>query len=588
MKKKFIIHTLAAALLSCSLTSCQEETLDAILSIIGMVVTGDDTTIITDDGKGLGYLKNNEDPSKIEDDIRLNPVVGTEIDEVTGLPTMVDLTACLPRIGNQEQFGTCCAWATAYYTRTWHYALDNNLRTKDLNEKNIFSPGDVFRSLETSTKGAKCQGTYFEAVLDKFVTRGIATMAKAPYVTKDSDCDCAPSASATSDAGNYKILNYRDIGLDIQNIKRYLSENHVVMFGAKLSDSFMTLSDATVLRNHTTYNYTGIHAYHAMAIVGYDDEVGPNGAFRIVNSWGDTWGDKGFAWIDYKFFVGGDFAYCALIMNTQDSNDDNLAAKPTPSPNTGLDLIASKCTDEDYYDPDDKDSDDPTWRTLYYDVTNAGTETISSSLDWGVVYLLYNAYNANDYQVVLADIYSDKIGNVAKGECNDNWSKSEAMKITGFEAQGFSISNIDIPAKTTASEAVYGKGTKYFEWTYKLPNVTGEYYLVLMADAFGSITETSDDNNQHYLMGSDKKPLRIENGVIKTAIANNKALSLHKPSMNEQMPYQSAKGEKTANTYSPKEIRAMINNHIATGELQKKVSEWVNENTVKPRRCVKE
>lgn len=584
MKKRIIPLALSATLLSCSLTSCDEETLSTILNIVGMVVSPDNTTIVTEDGRGLGWLSNNEDTEHIENDIRLNPVVGTEIDDVTGLPTMVDLTPCLPPIGDQGQYGTCCAWSTAYYTRTWHYALDNNLRTKDLTKRNTFSPGDVFRSLESNQKGAKCQGANFEFILNNFISRGVATLDVAPYVKNEADCDCAPSANASTNASNYKIQNYRQVNLDLKSIKRYLTENHVVMFGAKLSDSFMLLKDATVLRNHTTYNYTGIHAYHAMAIVGYDDDKGPNGAFRIVNSWGNNWGDNGFAWIDYKFFLGGDFANCAFIMNTQGSGSADV--QPTPSPNTGLDLIASKCTDVDFDDPNDADSNDPTWRTLFYDVTNAGTATVESSNDWAVVYLLYNAYNANDYKIVLADIYSDDLGSVAKGECNDNWSPTEAKKFTGFDAQGFSISNVDIPPQKTASEAVYGKGSSCFEWTYKLPNVTGYYYLVLMADAFGNITETNDDNNQHYLMAADRTPLYIENGVIKTQIGNNKSIPL-KPRMNEQMPYQTPQGPQTVNTYSPKEVIAMINNHLNSGELSKKAMQWREENIVKPRRVVR-
>jgi C1A family cysteine protease len=34
-------------------------------------------------------------------------------------------------------------------------------------------------------------------------------------------------------------------------------------------------------------------------IAGYDD--GRN-AFLVMNSWGTSWGDKGFIWIDYHFF----------------------------------------------------------------------------------------------------------------------------------------------------------------------------------------------------------------------------------------------------------------------------------------------
>jgi len=39
-----------------------------------------------------------------------------------------------------------------------------------------------------------------------------------------------------------------------------------------------------------------IEAAHCVAIVGYDDD---RGAWKIKNSWGDDWGEGGFAWIKY-------------------------------------------------------------------------------------------------------------------------------------------------------------------------------------------------------------------------------------------------------------------------------------------------
>ena len=40
--------------------------------------------------------------------------------------------------------------------------------------------------------------------------------------------------------------------------------------------------------------------WHAMCIVGYDDE---RHAFKVRNSWGDEWSDQGYLWMDYDNFV---------------------------------------------------------------------------------------------------------------------------------------------------------------------------------------------------------------------------------------------------------------------------------------------
>jgi C1A family cysteine protease len=39
------------------------------------------------------------------------------------------------------------------------------------------------------------------------------------------------------------------------------------------------------------------NAAHCVAIVGYDDDLG---AWKIKNSWGDDWGEAGFAWLKYR------------------------------------------------------------------------------------------------------------------------------------------------------------------------------------------------------------------------------------------------------------------------------------------------
>lgn len=46
---------------------------------------------------------------------------------------------------------------------------------------------------------------------------------------------------------------------------------------------------------------TASEGRHAMCIIGYDDKKF-GGAFEIVNSWGDDWGNGGYIWITYRDF----------------------------------------------------------------------------------------------------------------------------------------------------------------------------------------------------------------------------------------------------------------------------------------------
>jgi C1A family cysteine protease len=48
-----------------------------------------------------------------------------------------------------------------------------------------------------------------------------------------------------------------------------------------------------------------------MVIVGYDDS---KNAWRVMNSWGASWCENGYGWIDYNFFPQTGSAW-TFVMN---------------------------------------------------------------------------------------------------------------------------------------------------------------------------------------------------------------------------------------------------------------------------------
>lgn len=569
----------ASAICGTTLTACDEDTLNAIMSILTVITDDGEEVAVSVDGKGLGYMEPDEDTSTIEDDIHLSTDDGDGTVS-SDLPSKVDLTAYLPPIGNQGNYGTCVAWATAYNCRTWLDAHKNGRKTSQLTSSEIYSPSDIWRGISSSQKNTKCEGTSFQPAFNALVSRGVATWATAPYFSSTSDCDCSTTSTENTDAAKHKIKSYREIKInDVNTVKRYLAEGHPVVLGACLGDNYMNASGSTVIYSKGTTNSTGMHAYHAMMCVGYDNSKGgSNGAFRIVNSWGTSWGDSGFVWLDADYMCSTGFAYTGLVAYLDD--DDTTSYGDTDS---DVDLQPSVVTDVDLEDDEYPDeSADPTWRNLTYDVYNAGQGTVYASSTWGNAYVLYNAYNANEMTVVLVDLYTDALG-VAKNNVNYNWDATEAYNTLGLQAQGYSLSNVDIPGETSVATYITQKvdgGTEdsyEFSWTYKMPDVTGSYYLVMIADAFSSVSESSENNNYYFLTSSDGGPLTFQNGVLKTDIANNKALSTAKPKKNASHPQQTAVTETAPNTYSPAEISKVITRMRESGELRNKAAQWVSE-----------
>ncbi len=591
MRKRFIPIALGLSAFSvCGLVACSDSSSSVFSSVLSVL------TLLNGNSVSTGWLSDEEDPESVQDDITVNTVDDTDIDDNTSFASSVDLSGYLPPIGNQGSYGTCTAWASAYNGRTYLYAKSQGLKTSQLSNSTIFSPAFIFQNLSSSDKNTNCDGAVLSKAIEVMVSKGVPTYAVGGTYNSTSDCDCSSSSAATTNAANYKIKSYREIDVqDVSTVKRYLSDGRVIVFGARLGDNFMYYDGSGTVESSGGYTNVGQHAYHAIVCCGYDDDRGSDGAFKIVNSWGEDWGDDGYVWVGYDYFTGGDFAQYGYVLYGTDE-ETTASATLAASSGSSYDLQASKTYDDDYKDDDyPEDSADPRWRTLYYDVANAGSADVTASQNWAICYLLYNAYKGSEYSVVLFDYYTDQITDVPEGtyySYDETTSDQEKAKsIFGIEAQGYTVSNYDIPAGSTVHDVIYPEYAGYpFEWSYKLPDVTGEYYLVLMADAFGNVEESNEDNNYYFLMTSDGNPLTLENGVITSTIGNNnKSLTLKavKAVQDADVDCQTAVTKAAPNAYSPEEITAFIRAEKKSGRLYNKAAEYRETTLVKPRRSAR-
>lgn len=574
MKKSNILKVGAVALFAAAatsgITSCTAED---IINVLANALGIDSTNV----DQHTGYDWEDEDTEHMEDDINILNIVDDENDDspfVNNQTGSVDLTNYLPPIGDQGQYGTCVAWASAYNARTYLYAKENNLSKSQLaSASNQFSPKYIFYALNNRSS---CDGSYFEEVLDLIQKKGVATLQSMPYTDLGS-CTGDPSSSQNTNAANYKIKSYREIDMTKpSNIKSYLDQGRVIVFGAQLGDEFM-LADRSFdyLYQQTSFNYSGMHANHAMVIAGYDDYKGPNGCFLVVNSWGTSWGNDGYIWVDQKYMCGGQFAFCGFVMNGFNDSPQISSANKVVNPSAGIDLIPTMLQYNDYDVEDDEDSDDPLWRVCDYNVFNAGSSSISASKDWGICLLYYNAYDANDYGVLLVDYYSDDFGD--PGDVETEWDNSEASNYLGIQSSGFCWNNIDV----AGGVSVAGEDEdSYFSWPFRMPeNLNGQYYIVLAADAFASIEESKEENNYLFFTADDNNtPITFVDGVATNVNDGSKvtakARKVIRPKQNDPSPCQTMVTEKNLNTYSTDEISAMLNLEKKSGRLKAKALAW--------------
>ena len=120
-----------------------------------------------------------------------------------------------------------------------------------------------------------------------------------------------------------------------------------------------------------------------------------------------------------------------------------------------------------------------------------------------------------------------------------------------------------------------------------MPKLNGKYYLVLVADAFGSIEESDEDNNYFFFGDASGDPITFTNGVPSNLPTNrvySKAVVC--PKQNAANRCQDVRNENNLNAYTSDEIAAMIRTHKDLGMLAsvpRSLSKSYVENTVKVR-----
>ena len=207
-----------------------------------------------------------------------------------------------PTPGNQGNEGSCVAFAAAYAARSieQYYTTNANVFSPD---QNIFSPEYVY----DQTKFGDCgSGTSITAVLDLIQSQGVCTWQFMPY-SDVNGCSIQPDASQMANALNYKISSYaKIIDSDQVAIKTMISSNHPVITTIIADNSFVNAGPGFIW---TTYSGSG-SLPHTLIICGYDDA---KHAYKVMNSWGISWGDAGFSWIDYDLFAEMSAYYTYVI-----------------------------------------------------------------------------------------------------------------------------------------------------------------------------------------------------------------------------------------------------------------------------------
>lgn len=202
-------------------------------------------------------------------------------------PAEADLRARLPRVRDQGLLrGTCLAFAatTAHETRRRGEGDDEDLSTEAL-----------FWAAKED-EGNRDDGTTLPAIANALVTHGQPPESAWPYEPlRDISDGCYQRPEAATDPVVLRRARLTPIVATVDAIKSELAAGNVVIAGIELWEDFELLNEGELaLPDRVALN----GSYHAVAFVGFSER---EGRVLLRNSWGEDWGDGGYAWLPYEF-----------------------------------------------------------------------------------------------------------------------------------------------------------------------------------------------------------------------------------------------------------------------------------------------
>lgn len=208
------------------------------------------------------------------------------------LPEKVDLRAECPPVYDQGQLGSCTA-----------NAIGGALQFDQMKEKlpEVFVPSRLFiyyneRVMEGSVSSDS--GAMLRDGIKTVAKQGSCPERMWPY--EIAKFKTKPPRSCYTEAAKHTAVSYQRLVQTLSQMKGCLASGYPFVFGFTVYESFETQTVAKTGLVPMPKNNEKVLGGHAVGAVGYDDR---KGTFLCRNSWGSSWGMKGYFTMPYAYLT---------------------------------------------------------------------------------------------------------------------------------------------------------------------------------------------------------------------------------------------------------------------------------------------
>lgn len=218
----------------------------------------------------------------------------------------VDLSSNCTSVKDQGRLGTASVHAAIGCLEYIHKKFGGQEGDDIFSERFTYY---VTRNMIAADNPTSDGGAYLRDVLKSLVRYGSCKEDNFPYVDtgNSSDYNEPPPPICYTEANKFQALKYAkfpDVPSILERtnmltlIKKHLSHEIPIICGINCTDATIVESKDGILP--TPILTDPIIGGHAILIIGYNDT---SRLFKFKNSWGTSWGDNGYGYISYDYYI---------------------------------------------------------------------------------------------------------------------------------------------------------------------------------------------------------------------------------------------------------------------------------------------